>query len=164
VVTRLVRGYFGPGAERDDLAQEVFLRVFSRIDELRDPSALRGFIAGICLGVARNMGRRARIRSILQLSSRDDYPDAVVRQTADEAREATRHLWGLLNAASAEDRSLFVARYVEQLPMPEVAQAHGISIGTAKRRVARMTTRIDTAIGQDVVLAEYVGKLLRKDK
>lgn len=163
LVRRLVRGYFGPGAERDDLAQEVFLRVFSRIAELRDPNALRGFIAGICLGVARNMSRRARIRSILRFSSEpDEDEEAWVPGVDEEARQVVRHLGRVLNAASAEDRSLFVCRYVEKWEMNDVAEAHGISLGTAKRRVGRMTLRMETAMKQDAVLAEYAGKLLGK--
>jgi RNA polymerase sigma-70 factor (ECF subfamily) len=162
LVLRLVRGYFGPGAEKDDLAQEVFMRVFSRMDELRDPNALRGFIAGICLGVARNMSRRARIRSVLRLSSTQDCPEVLVPGIEDESRQVIRHLWRLLNAASAEDRSLFVARYVEKLEMIDVAQAHRISIGTTKRRIARMTHRMEAAMERDAVLAGYAGKLFRK--
>jgi RNA polymerase sigma-70 factor (ECF subfamily) len=164
LVSRLVGAYFGPGAERDDLAQEVFLRVFSRLDEVRDPRALRGFIAGICLGVARNTSRRARIRSILRLSPRGDLPDIPIPGIEDEARQTLRHLWLLLSAASAEDRSLFVCRHVEKMEMSDVAAAHRLNISTAKRRVARMTRRIGAAMQQDAVLADYAGKLLGKDR
>lgn len=163
-VSRLVRGYFGPHSERDDVAQEVFLRVFSRIDELRDPNALRGFIAGICLGVARNMGRRARVRGAPRpaLDDDDERPEVPMPGIEDEARQALRHLWRLLDAASVEDRSLFVARYVERMDMHDVAEAHRMSMGTAKRRVTRMTQRIEAAMAADAVLSEYAGKLLRK--
>ena len=161
LVSRLVGAYFGPG-RADNLAQEVFLRVFSRIDEVRDPRALRGFIAGICLGVARNTSRRARIRSILRLSPRGDLPDFPIAGIEDEARQALRHLWRLLSSASAEDRSLFVCRHVEKMEMSDVATAHGLNISTAKRRVARMTSRISAAMQQDAVLADYAGKLVGK--
>ena len=60
LVLRLLRRYFGPGPDRQDLCQEVFLRFFTRIDELRDRTALRSFLIGICLGVAQNELRRAR--------------------------------------------------------------------------------------------------------
>ena len=144
------------------------MRVFSRIDELRDPNALRGFIAGVCLGVTRNMSRRARIRAAPRQSSdaqggeRRERVEVPAPGFEDEARQALRHLRLLLDAASAEDRSLFVARYVERLEMSDIAQAHGFSIGTAKRRVGRMTRRMEAVMRQDAVLAEYADKLLRK--
>jgi RNA polymerase sigma-70 factor (ECF subfamily) len=162
LVRRLVRGYFGPGAERDDLGQEVFLRVFSRLHELREPDALRGFIAGICLGVARNMSRRARVRSVLRLSSDEERPELAVPGIEDEARQVVRRLFRLLDAASAEDRSLFVARYVEKMEMNDIALAHRVSIGTAKRRVARMTQRMEAAMARDPVLAEHAARLFAK--
>src|SRR5262249_51305584 len=63
LVLGVLRRFFGPGpggnsADRQDLCQEVFLRFFARIDELRDPGALRGFLMGIALGVAQNELRR----------------------------------------------------------------------------------------------------------
>src|SRR6476469_5589137 len=62
LVRRLQLRDFGPGPDRQDLFQEVFLRFFNRIDELRDRNALRSFLIGICLGVAQNELRRARVR------------------------------------------------------------------------------------------------------
>src|SRR5438045_5969485 len=69
MVRRLVSRFFGPGAEPLDLSQEVFVRFFRRIDELRSPDGVRGFLAGICLGVARNESRRLRVRRWVTLTS-----------------------------------------------------------------------------------------------
>jgi RNA polymerase sigma-70 factor (ECF subfamily) len=159
---RIIQAQSGLRAERDDLAQEVFLRVFSRLDELRDPNALRGFIAGICLGVVGNANRRSRIRAILRFAPDDDLPDVQVPGIQDEPRRALRHLFRLLAAASPEDRSLFVCRYVENMEMKEIAIAHGMGLGTAKRRVARATHRIGAAMQRDEVLSGYADKLLRR--
>jgi hypothetical protein len=41
----------GPAGERDDLLQEVFIRFFRRVGTLREPSAVRGFLTGICLRI-----------------------------------------------------------------------------------------------------------------
>jgi RNA polymerase sigma-70 factor (ECF subfamily) len=161
-VSRLMRVHSGRRAEQDDMAQEVFLRVFSRIDELRDPNALRGFVAGICLGVARNMNRRARIRSIVALAIDEEGPEAPVPAADDETRQVLGRLLGLLAAVGDEDRTLFLCRYVEKMEMNDVAVAHGLTIGTAKRRVARMTSRISAAMERDALLAQYAAKLGRK--
>ena len=168
LVRRLIRAQSGGRGDGDDLAQEVFLRVFSRIDEVRDPAALRGFIVGICLGVVRNMSRRARVRAILRLSSdssdEEPEPEIAVPGIEDESRQVLRHLWRLLGTASAEDRSLFVARYVEKMEMTDIALAHEFSTATAKRRVARMTARIAAKMRRDPVLADYAAKLLDNRK
>jgi RNA polymerase sigma-70 factor (ECF subfamily) len=158
-VHRLIRAQSGGRTDRDDLAQEVFLRVFSRLDEVRDPNAFRGFVAGICLGVARNENRRGRVRAILRLAPADDLPEVLVPGMEDDSRQALRHLFGLLDACSSEDRSLFVCRYVERMEMKDIAIAHGMTFGTAKRRVTRMTHRISAGMQRDPVLAAYADRL-----
>ncbi len=78
MVRSLLGRYFGPGPERQDLCQEVFLRFFARIHELRNPRALRAFLIGICLGVAQNALRRDRRRGWLRLTSSGDLPDVAI--------------------------------------------------------------------------------------
>jgi RNA polymerase sigma-70 factor (ECF subfamily) len=162
-VRRLVTRFFGPGAETSDLAQEVFLRFFRRIDELRTPEALRGFVAGICLGVARNELRRVRVRQWVRLTSTGEVPDPPGDAPDMEAREAVRRLYRVLDRVNAQDRSLFVARFLEKMEMVEVAEAHGISYGTAKRRVARAMTRIHKHLERDPALGGYLDQVVEED-
>jgi len=159
LVQRLVRRFFGPGPDHPDVCQEAFLRVFKRLDQLREPAALPGFIIGITLGVARNEVRRHRIRSIVGLISPDEWPAVAPSEVQDEAREALRALYRLLDSLGAEDRSLFVARYVEKMEMTDVAATHGLSLSTVKRRIARLTLRVDARMKSEPALAEYAGLL-----
>jgi RNA polymerase sigma-70 factor, ECF subfamily len=156
MVRRLVTRFFGTGADAHDLSQEVFLRLFRRIDELRNPSGLRGFVVGICLGVARNELRRVRVRRWVRLTPSGELPDAGVAGPDLEARQALKHLYAILDQVSAQDRSLFVARFFEKMEIAEVATAHGLSYGTAKRHVARATSRINKRIERDPLLAKYL--------
>lgn len=160
LVLRLLRRYFGPGPERQDLCQEVFLRFFARIAELRDPAALRNFLIGICLGVAQNEVRRARVRRWIFLTQTGDLPDAPIQGADPEAREATGRVYQLLASLSAEDRTLFVARYVEKMELAEIATAVGRPLSTTKRRVARVTRRVAAKMSRDPSLADYVEGLL----
>jgi len=65
LVQRMVRRFFGPGPDHPDVCQEAFLRVFKRLNELREPAALPGFIIGITLASARTRRGRRRIRAIV---------------------------------------------------------------------------------------------------
>jgi len=164
MVQRLVRRFFGPGPDHPDVCQEAFLRVFKRLDELREPAALPGFIIGITLGVARNETRRRRIRAIVGLTSTEELPGALMPGVQDEAREATRALYRLLDCLGAEDRSLFVARYVEKMEMTEVAALHGLSLSTVKRRLVRLALRVDSRMKSEPALVQYVGLLSQGGK
>jgi RNA polymerase sigma-70 factor (ECF subfamily) len=159
LVQRLVWRFLGPGPDYADICQEVFLRIFKRLDELREPAALQGFVASVTLGVARNESRRRRIRAIVGLVPEDVLPAAPGLPAQDEAREAARALYRLLGTLSAEDRSLFVARFVEKMELTEVAAAHGMSVSTAKRRLARLVARVNARLESSPVLMEYVGPL-----
>lgn len=156
MVRRLVTRFFGPGADTPDLSQEVFLRVFRRIDELRNPDGLRGFVVGICLGVARNELRRVRVRRWVRLTSTGELPEAPTAGADMEAREALRRLYAILDRVDVQDRSLFVSRFLEKMEIAEVAIAHGLSYGTAKRHVARAIARIGRRMERDPMLVKYL--------
>jgi RNA polymerase sigma-70 factor (ECF subfamily) len=165
LVLGVLARFFGPEraadqVDRQDLCQEVFLRFFARIDELREPGALRSFLVGICLGVAQNELRRARVRRWIRLTPGGDLPEVPGSGMDPEAREATWRFYGLLSRLSVEDRALFLARYVEKMEIAELAGVLGLPLSTAKRRLARATRRIGAKMSRDPALARYVDGLL----
>jgi len=154
LVTRMLHGYFGASPDALDLKQDVFLRLFERLGSLRHPSAIRPFIAGICLRVARNHLRYKRLRSIVGLLPNVDWVPAPLPD--DDMRDALRRLGRLLENLSPQDRSLFVSRYVERMEIDEIASTHRMSFATTRRRVARMTRRVSVRAKGDTVLAAYL--------
>jgi RNA polymerase sigma-70 factor (ECF subfamily) len=161
LVQRLVRRFLGPGPDYQDVCQEIFLRLFKRLGELREPAALQGFVVSVSLGVLRNEARRRRIRSIVGLVPEEALPQVSLFSGQGEAREAVRSLYQLLDTLGAEDRSFFVTRFVEKMEMTEVAAAHGVSLSTAKRRLLRVVERVNRRVLADAVLREYVGPIGR---
>jgi RNA polymerase sigma factor (sigma-70 family) len=161
LVAALLRRYRELACSREDLCQEVFQRFFARIDELRDPSGLRGFVIGICLGVAQNERRRALIRQASAASpAPDDKPPELPVMAADfEAREMLGRLRALLAAVDPQDADLFFMKYVEQMEFAELASARGVSISTAKRHLARAVQRIGTRMRDDPGLGPLAERL-----
>jgi RNA polymerase sigma-70 factor (ECF subfamily) len=165
MVLGVLRRFFGPGsdpASQQDLCQEVFLRFFARIDELREPAGLRGFLTSICLGVAQNEMRRVRVRRLVRLTPAGDLPEVAIVGVDPEAREATARFYGILSRVSVEDRALFVTRYVEKMEIAELAEALGMPLSSAKRRLQRATRRIGAKMARDPSLADYVETLLAR--
>jgi RNA polymerase sigma-70 factor (ECF subfamily) len=160
VVLRILRRYFGPGPDQHDLCQEVFLRFFSRIAELRDRRALRSFLLGICLGVAQNALRRGRIRRAFVVMPAGELPEQPSGPCDLEAREAVTRFYRILVKVDARDRALFVVRHVEKMELADIAAANGWPLMTTKRRVARATRRVALKMKRDPALTEYVERLL----
>jgi RNA polymerase sigma-70 factor (ECF subfamily) len=164
----LARGYLqrmvGPGADEDDLCQEVFLRFFARVHTLRDPNAVRSFLFAVCLRVSRKELRRRWLRRWLRLTEDGTLPERVPdgdvargREGGVEARDAVARYYAILDAVGGQGRSLFVARYIEGLELTEVARAHGLSVSTTQRRLARVAKRIQAMVRRDPLLVEIVG-------
>lgn len=162
MVARVVRQAFIRDADSQDLCQEIFLRFFARLDELRDPHALRPFLFGICLGVTRNERRRQRVRRVMRAAS-DDLPERASPAVADDdAREALARFCRVLNAVAPDDRSLFVSRHVDKAELAEIAVARRWSLPVTKRRVARMNRRLAFALVSEPALAGYAGAFLAR--
>jgi RNA polymerase sigma-70 factor (ECF subfamily) len=141
-VLRQLRRASASAADREDLAQEVFLRFFARIDELRSPCALRPFLLGICLGVTRNERRRAEVRRRVELRPPDELGDAASTLPDPESRELAGRLHALLARACPSDRALFLMRYGEEMELKEMAAARGASLSTVRRQLAIASRRI----------------------
>lgn len=154
-VDRTLRRLLGPGQDREDLLQEVFLRFFRRVPSLREPGAVRAFLTGIAVHVVRGeISRRTRFRW-LNLTATGDLPERGASATDPDAREAVLRYYRLLDEVGGKDRSLFVARTIEGLTLEEVAEVHGISVSTAQRRLNRTGKRIALRVRRDPVLARF---------
>jgi RNA polymerase sigma-70 factor (ECF subfamily) len=156
-VDRTLRRLLGPEPEREDLLQEVFIRFFRRVGTLREPAAVRGFLTGICLRVVRGELTMRRARRWLRLTSSGETPEVPAGPRDDEAREAVVRYYGVLDQLAGRDRSLFVARTIEELTLSEVAAMHGVSVSTAQRRIAHATKRVALLVRRDPLLATWAG-------
>ena len=103
LVGRILRRVFGSSPDSVDLSQDVFLCVFQQMTKLRQPEALRSYIVGICLRVARNHLRRKKVRAIVGLTENIDLlPSPAVADP--DTRDAVRRLCQLLDGLTAEDQ------------------------------------------------------------
>ena len=154
----LARRYPSLAFCHQDLRQEVFLRLFARIRELRDRRALRRFVIGICMGVAQNELRRATHRRIEIPIDRHEG-EGPGREAPVEARQAIAGLDLVLARSNAQDRALFVARHVEKRGVEEIAARAGWTVGSTKRRLARATERVGLRLRREPTLADYAADL-----
>lgn len=155
LVRGLLRRSLGPGNDVEDHVQEVFLRFFREIPRLREVSLARSFLVGITVRVARSELRRRRFRRWLSLTDDGAIPD-IAAPTSEAARDALRRLYALLDRVADDERLAFVLRHFEGFELTEVAAGLGVSLATAKRRVARVTAHVHAQISRDPVLAAYL--------
>jgi RNA polymerase sigma-70 factor (ECF subfamily) len=152
---KLVRGVFcrilGPSADVADLVQDTFLHLHRSLPRLREPSALRSFVIGTAIRVARGELRRRRLRRFLALTPTGAMPDFPADNGFDpEARRAVRRLYDVLDATNDRGRVAFVLRRIDGYELPAVAEALGCSLATTKRVLARVEARVAVALEREV--------------
>ena len=75
--------------------------------------------------MAQNERRRANVRRAIALTPTGDLPDYAAVDADLEAREAVERLRDILMQAGAEDRVLFVSRFIDDSPLSEIARDTG---------------------------------------
>jgi RNA polymerase sigma-70 factor, ECF subfamily len=162
LVHRIVSRAIGPDAEVEDVTQEIFYRLFSRIRTLRKPEALRSFVISFAIRIVKWELRRRRARRWLTLSETGDVPDEQLMVMDAESRYALRRLYGLLDRLSTRERLVLVLRHVEGMTLEEIAEAMELSLATVKRSLRRAALRVSQMVDTDDPKRRATGTALRK--
>ena len=149
LVHRIVSRAIGPDAEVEDVTQEIFYRLFSRIGTLRKPEALRSFVISFAIRIVKWELRRRRARRWLTLSETGDVPDEQQMVMDAESRYSLRRLYSLLDRLSTRERLVLVLRHVEGMTLEEIAEAMELSLATVKRGLRRATLRVSQLVDSD---------------
>jgi len=144
----------GNRSEGEEVVQDTFVTAFEQLRTLREPAALRGWLAQITVSLVRRRLRRARLMRVLGLDRGAD--DATLCALAapgtnpDQRAELALVDRALSNVA-ANVRIAWMLRQVEGLELAEVASACGCSLATAKRRIAAADSAVRAHVGAQEV-------------
>ena len=137
----------GRQGDVDDLVQEVFAEAARGIRSLRDPEAVKGWLATIAVRVVRTRLRMRRMWRFLGLDEAVDYAELVDPAASPLDRVLVRSVYRVLDELAVEDRIAFTLHHVEGEKLEEVARLCGCSCSTAKRRIARAQQAIEDRMG-----------------
>jgi len=152
-VLGLAQRLLGNHSDAEDVAQETFATAFEIWHQLRDYERAQSWLMQIAVRKVHRKFRKRRVMRLLGLDrGLDDLPlDALAREdTSAEVRSELLVLDSALKSLSARARVPWMLRYIEGLPLDEVALQCDCSLATAKRRIAsahRMLSR-RVAIGE----------------
>lgn len=126
-------------AATDDVVQEIFMVVHSRLDTLRDPASLRSWIYGIVRRTVSDHHRSQRTRAAFgstlaaEVDLRQPAPQTPLDLT--EQSDQVKVLQSLLDELDPAKREVFVLAELEELSVPEIAEALEIPLNTAYSRL-----------------------------
>ncbi|HMJ53754.1 MAG TPA: sigma-70 family RNA polymerase sigma factor [Polyangiaceae bacterium] len=156
MVHRILKRSLGRDASLEDIEQEVFLCLFQRAQDLREPKALRAFILSITTRTLHREFRRRGLgrRDQLQFTTAERH--RLVVHPDLESREGLRQFCGILERVNCQDRAAFVLRFIEGLEVEDVAAALDVSLATAKRRLSRARERVALLARRNEALVDYL--------
>ena len=146
----------GSKSEAQDVAQEVFCRLFRRAGTLREPDALRSFVFSFAVRVLKSELRTKKARAWLSFHRPETLVELGVGTLDVEARDLLRRFYGLLDRLSSQDRIVFALRHLESMTIEEVAATMGLSVSTVKRRLTHGMNRFARMLESDPELARLL--------
>lgn len=124
-----------PPRDIEDVAHDVFLQVFRRLDLYQPERPIRPWLFGFAFRVASDYRRLARNR--LEIPNVLTEPFDTAPNALDQLvnAEAFCLAQALLESIDLAPRAVFILHELDECPIPEVAQVLGIPIPTAYSRL-----------------------------
>ncbi len=155
-VARTLRRLGVTPAALDDAIQDVFIVVHRRLAEFREGGALRAWLHGIVVNVARDYlrgWRRWRARFVASSDDLDEAPDVgpagFPRATPEQLamrRQARLRLAAILDRLPERQRTVFVLVDLEQLTLQEAGAILRVSLSTAHSRLMAARARVNEEV------------------
>lgn len=149
-----------------DLAQEVFIRMWRSIGNLRNPNAFRSWLSQIITNLfydeLRKRPRQLRTISMDEPMDSDEGDSAVTRDIRDraagpdelcQANELTNVVRQAMGRLPEQFRTAIILREFEGLAYEEIALITNSEIGTVKSRIARARAKIQDMVSPYVKTA-----------
>jgi RNA polymerase sigma-70 factor (ECF subfamily) len=146
----------GSESEAEDVAQEVFHRLFAKARTLRAPERLRSFIFSFAIRLLKTELRRKRTRAWLSFQRPETLVDVGGELMDMESRDLLRRFYALLDRLAPRHRLVFALRHLESMTVEEVAAHMGLSISTVKRALERATSKLSIWIEAEPGLAGFL--------
>lgn len=156
-VIAIIRNHLPRNESEEDMAQEVFLKVFARLGQFRGEKPLAHWASRIALHTCYDALRRQQTRPVIHFSELDAADaEAIARCSLGPQDdhgpahgEAARELLGKLLATLKPDQQLAIRLLdLEQRSVKEVAELTGWSASKVKVSALRARRRLASILGK----------------
>ena len=147
-------------ASLDDLVQEVFLVIHARLHTVYHPKALRSWIYGITRRTVSNYHRTRRVKEASgALLAVEPSAQPLPRTPFDlvEHKDQVRLLFRLLEELDEPKREVFMMAELDELTVPEIAEALELPLNTAYSRLRAARHAFEEALARQSARREGGG-------
>ena len=139
-----------PATDRDDLFQEIFLRVHRSASLYSPDRSLSPWVFTIVVNTTRSYFRKAGVRSIVSTEASLDETESQIVSAAKvaEAKETAGFMVAEVEKLSESQREALLLCAVEGLSQTEVAEILEIPVSTVKTNLRRARIALAAALGR----------------
>jgi len=152
-VHRLLWRLLGADNDHDDLVNEVFVRVFANIRQVKEASKLRSWMLSVAVNLVRNEIRRRSVRRRF-IGKKPPAEHHGAKLDDHHGRDLVARAFAILERMPVDERLAFTLRRIDGRKLEETAELCGCSLATVKRRLTRANDFFLTAAMDDPALAE----------
>jgi RNA polymerase sigma-70 factor, ECF subfamily len=118
----------------DDIAQEVFCKVYESLRDFRNESSVYTWLYRITVNISLNSLRRQKVREFFRIDEMFEVKDedATGPDEALEQQEQTALIEQAIARLPEKQKAVFVLRYYEELPYEEISKTLKTSVGGLK--------------------------------
>lgn len=160
MVYNLCLNYLQNSDDAQEVTQDVFVKVYKKLDTFRQQSSLKTWIYRIsinqCLDFIKAKKRQKRFgfhisifrneQEVLPLPSKFKHPGVLL-----EDKEDLERLLGFINTLPANQKTALILKAIDGLPQKEIAEIMGTSLKSVEsllsRAKANLKKRIDRSAG-----------------
>jgi RNA polymerase sigma-70 factor (ECF subfamily) len=151
-IVRLCRLLLKDPAEADEVAQEVFLKLFQASTAHNPPVVWEAWLTQVAVNACRDR-RRSRWwkwweGKHMEFAERTFPSPAPTPEEALESREECERIWRVFKTLSPRQQEVFVLRYVEEWRGEDVAELLGLTPGSVKRHLFLAVHKLRKALGE----------------
>jgi RNA polymerase sigma-70 factor (ECF subfamily) len=145
--------------DAEDAAQETFIKAFEKIGALKDPSRFRPWLFAIAANQVRDRARKRKFLGIFSFfqdfqrdGAQDGFPEPADESAPDALENVLRQeFWEKVDAFSTAlsrwEREMFTLRFLDGLPLGEIAEVTGKNENTVKTHLYRAVAKFRADAG-----------------
>lgn len=137
---RLAFSYMENGEDAADVVQEVFIRFYDKMEQLKDDSHERAWLVRVTVNLCHDSIRRRKLRNHVPYEELGDLPDE--GQPAPEVYQVIRELPEKLRLA-------VTLHYLEGYSVEETAYMLRITVSAVKMRLSRGRALLRKSLGEE---------------
>jgi RNA polymerase sigma-70 factor (ECF subfamily) len=156
VIFRVAYRMTGNEHDADDVVQEAFLRPYKQLDHFEERANFSTWLHRIAvncsLDLLRARGRHDKHRADItvydgeeererEIASADPQPDRLLLSA-----ELKQHVATAMDSLSGNERTAFILRHFEGMPVEEIGKTLGIQVNAAKHTIFRAVRKLREAL------------------